>query len=77
MITKYYILTPSQKVEIFTLTILFILFFLLLKPLFFGEPFHGEYVGTITLIFFVWYGLTLLMKNSLMISNEKLNQTYL
>jgi hypothetical protein len=77
MITKFYILTPSQKVELFVVTILFTLFFLLLRPMIFHEPFHGPTIGNLIIIFFVWYGLTLIMTNSLMISNQKMNETKL
>jgi prolipoprotein diacylglyceryltransferase len=77
MITKYYILTPSQKIELFIVTILFFLIFLLLKPMIFHEPFHGPSIGNTTILFFIWYGLTLIMANTLMVSNQKLNQTEL
>ncbi len=77
MITKFYILTPSQKVELFVVTILFFLIFLLIKPMIFQESFHGPSIGNTTIIFFVWYGLTLIMANALMISNQKLNETKL
>ncbi len=77
MITKYYVLTPAQKVELFVVTILFFLLFLLIKPMVFHESFNGSSIGNTTIIFFVWYGLTLIMTNTLMISNEKLNETKL
>ncbi len=77
MITKFYILTPSQKVELFVVTILFFLIFLLIKPMVLHESFYGPAIGNLTIIFFVWYGLTLIMTNTLMISNQKLNETKL
>lgn len=77
MITKYYVLTPSQKVELFVVTILFFLIFLLIRPMVFHESFYGPSIGNTTIIFFVWYGLTLIMTNTLMISNQKFNETKL
>ncbi len=77
MITKYYILSPSQKVELFVLTIAFFLIFLLIRPMVFHEPFHGPSIGNLTVIFFVWYGLTLVMTNTLIISNQKMNENIL
>ncbi len=77
MITKFYILTPSQKVELFVVSILFFLLFLLIKPMIFHEPFNGSSIGNLAIIFFVWYGLTLIMTNTLMISNQKMNETRL
>ena len=69
---KYYILTPYQKVDLFVTTILFFVIFLLVRPMVFGESLNGPMMGNLTILFFVWYGMTLIMTNSLVISNQKL-----
>ncbi len=77
MLTKYYILTPAQKIELFVITIAFFLIFLLIRPMVFHESFNGPSIGNVTIIFFVWYGLTLIMTNALLILNQKFNETKL
>ncbi len=69
---KYYILTPYQKVDLFVTTLLFFIIFLLVRPMVMAEPINGQMIGNFTILFFVWYGMTLIMTNSLLISNQKL-----
>lgn len=77
MISKYYILTPSQKIELFVTTILFFFIFLLLRPMLFKESFYGPHIANLAIIFFVWYGLTLIMTNALTITSDKLTSSSL
>ncbi len=77
MIQKYYILTPNQKIELYTVSILFFLIFLLFKPIILQTPFNGPTIGNIALIFFIWYGLTKIMSNTLVITNNKMEETKL
>ncbi len=77
MIQKYYILTPNQKIELYVVTILFFLLFLLFRPILLEMPFHGPTIGNVTILFFIWYGLTKIMTNSLIITNDKMLQTNL
>ncbi len=77
MIQKYYILTPNQKVELYIITILFFLIFLLFRPIIIEIPFNGPTIGNLTILFFIWYGLTKIMTNSLVIANNKMNETKL
>jgi hypothetical protein len=69
---KYYILTPYQKVDLFVTTLLFFVIFLIVRPMILGEPINGQMIGNMTILFFVWYGMTFIMTNSLVISNQKL-----
>jgi hypothetical protein len=55
----------------------FFIIFLLIRPIVFHESFNGPSIGNMTIIFFVWYGLTLVMTNALLISNQKMNETNL
>ena len=77
MIQKYYILTPNQKVELYIITILFFLIFLLFRPILLEIPFNGPSIGNLTILFFIWYGLTKIMTNTLVITNNKMNETKL
>ncbi len=77
MIQKYYILTPSQKIELYIVTILFFLLFLLFRPIILEIPFNGPTIVNLTILFFIWYGLTKIMTNSLIITNEKMDETKL
>ncbi len=77
MIQKYYILTPNQKVELYIITILFFLIFLLFRPIILEIPFNGPTIGNLTILFFIWYGLTKIMTNTLVITNNKMNETKL
>lgn len=77
MIQKYYILTPNQKVELYIITILFFLIFLLFRPIILEIPFNGPSIGNLTILFFIWYGLTKIMTNTLVITNNKMNETKL
>ncbi len=77
MIQKYYILTPNQKIELYVVTILFFLLFLLFRPIILEISFNGPTIGNLTILFFIWYGLTKIMTNALIITNNKMNQTKL
>jgi hypothetical protein len=77
MIQKYYILTPNQKNELYVVTILFFLLFLLFRPILLELPFNGPTIGNLTILFFIWYGLTKIMTNALIITNDKMNASKL
>ncbi len=74
---SYYILTPSQKVELYTVTILFLFIFLIFKPIIFNTVLNGSQIINLTLLFFIWYGLTKIMTNSLIITSDKFNSSSL
>ncbi len=77
MIQKYYILTPNQKIELYITTILFFVLLLLFRPMILEIPFHGPSIGNLVILFFIWYGLTKIMTNALIISNQKMEETKL
>lgn len=74
MIQKYYILTPNQKIELYITTILFFVLLLLFRPMILEIPFHGSSIGNLVILFFIWYGLTKIMTNALIISNQKMEE---
>jgi hypothetical protein len=61
---KYYYLSSLQKTDIFITTLLFCIFIGFLKPLLLDMEINSRDVITFTLLFFVWYGSTLLFTNA-------------
>ena len=61
---KYYYLSDLQKIDITTTTLLFCIFIGFLRPLILGDELNTHYIIAITLMFFVWYGYTILFSNA-------------
>ena len=61
----YFYLSSLQKNILFLVTLLFVLLFLILRPIIFDLPFYSRDVIIFALIFYVIYGLTLILTNSL------------
>lgn len=73
MIQKYYILSPVQKVDLYVTTLLFILLFVLLRPVLLGLPIYGRDVMNMSILFFVWLGLTVTARNALSIASKQMS----
>ena len=61
---KFYYLSHLQKIDITITTVMFCIFIGILRPLFLGLQFNSRDVIIYTILFFVWYGCTLLMSNA-------------
>jgi len=61
---KFYYLTSLQKLEITTITFLYCIFIGFLRPLLLDIPLNSQHIIAFTLIFFAWYGSTLLFTNA-------------
>jgi hypothetical protein len=61
---KYYYLSDIQKIDITTTTLLFCIFIGFLRPLILGDPFSAQIIMAYTIMFFVWYGYTILYSNA-------------
>jgi hypothetical protein len=61
---NYLNLSVIQKYDIFFTTILFVLFFLMLRPLFLTGEISSNNIIALGLIFFVTMGLTFIFTNS-------------
>jgi len=61
---KYYYLSDLQKIDITTTTLLFCIFIGFLRPLILGDELNTQYIIAITLMFFTWYGYTMLFSNA-------------
>ncbi len=72
---KYYYLSELQKIDITITTLLFCIFIGFLRPLILGEEINTQYIIAITLMFFAWYGYTILFSNAFNYDNvyNKLN----
>jgi hypothetical protein len=61
---KFYYLSPLQKLDICITTFMFMLFIGFLRPLLLGRELNSRDIVVYTLIFFAWYGCTLLFSNA-------------
>ena len=61
---KYYYLSHIQKIDITTTTLLFCIFIGFLRPLILGEMLNTSNIIAYTVMFFVWYGYTILYSNA-------------
>mgnify|MGYP007047484653 CR=1 FL=1 len=61
---NYLNLSVIQKYDIFFTTLLFILFFLILRPLFLTGEISSNKIIALGLIFFVTFGMTFIFTNS-------------
>jgi hypothetical protein len=67
---KFYYLTSLQKLEITTITFVFCVFIGFLHPLLMDTPLNSQRILAFTLLFFAWYGSTLLFTNAFTYENE-------
>ena len=65
---NYLNLSVIQKYDIFFTTLLFILFFLMLKPLIFTGEINSRDIIALGLLFYCTYGMTLIFTNSVSFS---------
>lgn len=75
MIQKYYILSPVQKVDLYVTTLLFILLFLMLRPVLLSLPISGRDILNMAILFFVWLGLTVTARNAVSIASKQMSDT--
>ena len=61
---KYYYLSPLQKIDIGITTFMFCLFIGFLRPLLLNLELNTRNIIAFTLLFFAWYGCTLLFSNA-------------
>ena len=61
---RFYYLSHLQKLDIAILTFMFCLFIGFLRPLLLNIEFNSRDIIAMTLIFFAWYGTTLLLTNA-------------
>jgi hypothetical protein len=61
---KYYYLSHIQKIDITTTTLLFCIFIGFLRPLILGDYLNSQVIIAYTLMFFIWYGYTILYSNA-------------
>jgi hypothetical protein len=61
---KFYYLSQLQKVDITITTLMFCIFFGFLRPLVLSQDINTRNIIAYTLIFFAWYGCTILTSNA-------------
>ncbi len=61
---RFYYLSSLQKLEIGIATFMFCLLIGFLRPLLLNLPFNSQHIVALTLLFFCWYGMTILMANA-------------
>ena len=61
---KFYYLSPLQKLDMCITTFMFMLFIGFLRPLLLSQELNSRNIVIYTLIFFSWYGCTILFSNS-------------
>jgi hypothetical protein len=61
---RFYYLTNLQKIDISVTTFMFCLFIGFLRPLILNLEINSRNIIAYTLIFFVWYGFTLIFSNA-------------
>lgn len=61
---KFYYLSNLQKIDITIVTLMFCLFIGFIRPLMLNIELNSRNVIAYTLIFFAWYGCTILFSNA-------------
>ena len=61
---KFYYLSSLQKTEIAIVTFLFTFFIMVLRPLLLNIELNSRDAIAYTLIFFVWFGCTMMFSNA-------------
>lgn len=61
---KFYYLSNLQKIDIAITTFMFLLFIGFIRPLLLNIELNSRNIIAFTLIFFAWYGCTILFSNA-------------
>jgi hypothetical protein len=61
---NYYYLSNLQKIDITITTLIFCIFIGFLRPLIINKELNARHIIAYTLIFFAWYGCTILFSNA-------------
>ena len=61
---RFYYLSDLQKTDISITTFMFLLFIGFIRPLLLSQDLNSRNIIAFTLIFFAWYGCTLLFANA-------------
>jgi len=61
---KFYYLSPLQKIDIAITTLMFCIFIGFIRPLILSENLNTRNIIAYTLLFFAWYGCTILFSNA-------------
>jgi hypothetical protein len=61
---KFYYLSYLQKIDISITTFMFLIFITILRPLLLNQELNSIKIISYTLLFFAWYGCTLLFSNA-------------
>lgn len=61
---KFYYLSQLQKIDITITTLMFCIFFGFLRPIILDQDMNTRNIIAYTLIFFAWYGCTILTSNA-------------
>ncbi len=67
---RFYYLSPLQKIDIAITTLMFCIFIGFIRPLILSEDLNTRNIIAYTLLFFAWYGCTLLMANAFTSENQ-------
>jgi hypothetical protein len=62
---RFYYLSSLQKLDVSLTTLMFCIFIGFLRPLLLGIEINSRNIIATTLIFFAWYGMTLIMTNAI------------
>jgi hypothetical protein len=61
---RYYYLSPLQKLQIGIVTFIFCFFICFMRPFILNRDINSKFVVVMTLLFFAWYGMTMLFTNA-------------
>ena len=61
---RFYYLSSLQKIDITITTLMFCIFIGFIRPLILNEDLNTRNIIALTLLFFAWYGCTLLFSNA-------------
>jgi hypothetical protein len=61
---RFYYLSPLQKLEIGIATFIFCFFIGFMRPFILNKDLNSKKIITYTLLFFAWYGMTLMFTNA-------------
>jgi hypothetical protein len=67
---KFYYLTQLQKMDISITTVMFSLFIGFLRPIIINQDINTKNIITYALIFFAWYGCTMILSNAFIYQYE-------
>lgn len=61
---KYFYLSNLQKMDLTITTLIFCIFIGFLRPLILGTDINTQHIIIYTILFFVWYGCTIMFSNA-------------